>query len=144
MATLMKVFKNLFGRGDKIHVDEIALKHGSTPKLLSDAVIVDSGSNANGSYVRFGNGIQICWVALYHADLGLGMNVRLWTYPKVFSAPPTVLATMGFDAAHTPRLVRMAVDRYPTVSSTNIHVELNANSNGISIHTYLFAIGRWK
>lgn len=95
----MKVFKNLFGNGSKIHVDEIALKHGSTPKLLSDAVIVDSGSNADGSYIRFGDGTQKCWgtkdfsnVAITSAAGAIYYNfggIDMGSYPKAFIARPS-------------------------------------------------------
>lgn len=57
----MKILKKLFNSNDtKVHVDEIAMLMGGIPTLLSSAVIVESGSNANGRYVKFGDGTMIC------------------------------------------------------------------------------------
>jgi len=67
---------------------------------LAGAVIVDSGSNDNGSWVRFGNGLQICWTYVYvwpdaKPDAAFGNVYRssvnlLWTYPKAFVEEPAV------------------------------------------------------
>lgn len=56
----MRVLKNLLGDGSKIHVDEVVMKQFGLMKLLSEAVIVEEGTNVNGDYIRFGNGWQIC------------------------------------------------------------------------------------
>lgn len=61
MRTLMKVLKNLFGNNTKISADSIAVKDlNNKTKLLDNCVIVDSGTNINGTYIKWGNGLMIC------------------------------------------------------------------------------------
>ena len=57
----MRVFKNLFGKGDKIHVDEIVSKVSGVAKLLSFCIIKEHRLDADGSFIRFGNGFTIAW-----------------------------------------------------------------------------------
>lgn len=57
----MRVLKNLFGKGDKIHVDEIISKVSGVGKLLSFCIIKDHKLSTDGSYVRFGNGFTVAW-----------------------------------------------------------------------------------
>lgn len=86
----MKVFKNLFGKGDKIHVDEIAV----TPDLLlGSAVIVESGSNEYGEYIRFGNGWQVCISIEYIVDINqVKGSIYCSNYPSI-SFPKTFIDT---------------------------------------------------
>lgn len=84
----MRVLKNLLGDGSKIHAGEIQVS-----KLLNlmDSVIVEEGSNDDGSYIRFGNGWQVCWkrasiVADVNNSTGstrLSNDLR-WEYPVHF------------------------------------------------------------
>lgn len=132
IAIIMKVFKNLFGNGSKIHVDEIALKHGNTPKLLSDAVIVDGGSNTNGEWVKFGTGLQICWGIKYgvnpepsHSNWHNASGYVTWTYPKKFAnANVTVLMLARGDsyyAAQEPELVDRDTGTIRAVEATSCY-----------------------
>lgn len=142
----MKVFKNLFGRGDKIHVDEIAVAPGL---LLGGAVIVDEGSNANGEWTRWGNGWQMCLVVFSKLsgsapNSSLGSIYRsqsnlTWEYPQPFYKNPVV---DGVSSASTwPNSTRSpgGDDRFdflfrifsPVSSANNVDVRLSA-------------IGRWK
>src|SRR5690606_25933533 len=73
---------------------------------LLDSRIVEMGSNANGEYVRWENGLQVCWRqanegvqifsqigALYTVG-GTSPQDFLWTYPAAFAQPP--VATGSF------------------------------------------------
>jgi hypothetical protein len=82
----MEVLKNLLGRNAKINIDEVALKQGSVAKLLSEAVIVESGTNANGSYLRFGDGTQICWIEDLNVSTyeSKGVLKTTWTLPMSY------------------------------------------------------------
>lgn len=56
----------------------------------------DYGSNGNGEWIRFGNGVQICWqvtqedtsIASPYGSLFVGSTS--WTFPRPFSKPPAV------------------------------------------------------
>lgn len=45
----------------KIDINEVAGNLNGEVELLSDLVIVESGSNNNGHYIKFGNGLLICY-----------------------------------------------------------------------------------
>lgn len=58
---IMKVLSNLFGLNKKISANDIAVKSSENKvKLLSECVIVDSGTNSNGSWIKYGDGTMIC------------------------------------------------------------------------------------
>lgn len=59
--------------------------------------IIESGSNSNGSYVKFGDGTMICWVRMSVTDQAINqaygslfIGTRKWTFPAKFFNPPTV------------------------------------------------------
>lgn len=54
----MKIHKNMLGTEDKIDVNEVAIDENI---LLGAGVIVESDSNTDGQYVKFGDGTLICW-----------------------------------------------------------------------------------
>ena len=92
----MKILKNLFGNNTKIATSEIA---DETGRLLSDSVIVESGSNENGSWIKFADGTMIC----QRNFSGIMCNVtegplkrsneQLWDYPQPFIGTGPTLST---------------------------------------------------
>lgn len=59
--------------------------------------IIESGSNSNGSYVKFGDGTMICWVRMSVTDQAINraygslfIGTRKWRFPAAFLNPPTV------------------------------------------------------
>lgn len=153
-ATFMKILKKLFNTSDtKIHIDEIALQMGGIPKLLSEAVILESGSNANGSYIKFGNGTMICWVeqlqsasttmtaygSLWHSDQ------KTWTFPLSFidnkySVFPSHIRSVGNQPISVSRLASIDLTKsqfiFWNIFALSALPSLEVNS--------LIAIGRWK
>lgn len=133
----MKIWKNLFGKDDKIHVDEIAVSPGL---LLGGAVVVDSGETNDGYYTRFGDGTQICQLiviettsitspsgVLYVSDL------ISWYYPKTFMDYPSISIVGNSCWGLTSSLTVSRVD-FRLVATT---------SRTVPFYT-LMAIGRWK
>ena len=63
-------------------------------KVLPTAGLHDYGSNSNGHYVRFGNGVQICWVdkvetlSISQAYGPAFSGQYRWTFPKPFVGRP--------------------------------------------------------
>lgn len=142
----MKVFKNLFGKGNKINASEIAV---APNLLLPNAVIVESGSNANGIYVRYGDGTQICTLRIDTTDQAitdaygsLYIGSRIWTFPKPFinasaivSAPLFKYGTSAsWGACMTAGRANATMRIYDNVS----------RSAGIMTYIGFMAIGRWK
>ena len=57
---------------------------------LSAGNIIESGSNANGSYVRFADGTQVCQSIIILTDIDIAPDVKIWdtesyTPPAAFS-----------------------------------------------------------
>lgn len=143
----MKVHKNFLGTGgqDKIHVDEIAVAPGL---LLGGAVIVESGSNSNGEYVRFGDGLQVCWISpIVLTYTGAHMLEKTWTFPKSFSKSPFCKPN-AIDWAPNQGSRGLDIIAYaPSVSSARIVAHAIASgpfSSGDTWTVQAVAIGRWK
>src|SRR5690606_24049635 len=68
-------------------------------QALLGSRIVEMGSNANGTYVRWENGLQVCW---HRVSAGLFSGTQnetrsfTWTYPATFSALARVLASPSY------------------------------------------------
>jgi len=96
--------------------------------------VIENGSNANGSYVRFADGTQVCWHSVTtSATASVG-----WTFPAQFTGAAPAIAFMGASAA------------VPVITTLNnlstVSVELHgwAVSGGRQAASNLvMAIGRW-
>lgn len=95
--------------------------------------IIEQDSNANGEYIRWADGTQICHARLSSSNTG----AVTWTYPISFNAVPQVLATANTD------LPRIAVTNaaFTATCAFSVYNTAGARANGVS--TSLMAIGRW-
>jgi len=94
--------------------------------------IVAASRNASSGYIRYDNGIQVCWGI---ASVGNGT----WAFPAAFASPPQVQATAE-TANATPRVVTLTA-----VSPTAVAIlrtDLSGNVQSGTVH--LYAIGLWK
>ena len=104
----MRVFKNLFGNGSKINASEVVTKNAAGEVTALDLLGVECGSNANGEWVRFNFGLQVCWTYVYawpgakpdstHGNVYRSSVNLLWTYPKAFVEEPAVSGTCTGNA----------------------------------------------
>jgi|GEM_PF-2826829 len=98
--------------------------------LLGPGYIVAASRNANSGYIRYDNGIQVCWGIV---DVGNGT----WTFPAAFASPPQVQATAQ---ASEPRIVTIT-----TVSTTAVGIlRTGLSGNTVAGPVYLWAIGLWR
>lgn len=114
---------------------------------LTSGAIIERGSNANGSYVKYADGTLICSLATFVSDQAIATaygalftGTRTWTFPHVFSSTP-VASNQG---------------KWGTGSSWNTSGGANTTgvtfifldnvSRAVGTNTYLnyIAIGRWK
>ncbi|EKF43965.1 ribonuclease III [Nitratireductor indicus C115] len=107
------------------------------------------GDNANGSYVRLGDGTQICWstIDLTNTDMSTPRGAFFspasyltWTFPAAFSTAPAISASFQ-RASYVPSAVgiysqSLAVANLAPWSSISL-------ASGISKSVYVQAIGRW-
>lgn len=155
--SIMRIFKNLFGKGDKIHIDEIAYKDlQDIVRLLGWGVIVESGSNSDGQYMKFGNGWQICFHRVKSTMEGQTQEMRfIWSFPKPFM--DTNYIGNGVldrdDMNITPNIRALGTGRFQRISSNNCRYVIykvsgtagdGFNPDSDSAYALMWAIGRWK
>jgi hypothetical protein len=92
--------------------------------------IVAASRNASSGYIRYDNGIQVCWATI---TVGSGT----WTYPAAFASTPRVLATAQDTA---PRLV--TITSVSTTAAGVFRTDLSGAMQSGTVH--LWAIGLWK
>ena len=105
--------------------------------------IVSQGANADGHWIRYANGIQICWAqpfglasenavgALYRSD------PKYWSYPQAFVGDPSVSvsissATRWADISGSPSSSSVGIRSFSYLQGDNEQ------------DVYVQAIGRWK
>lgn len=106
----------------------------------------ESGSNANGSWVRLENGLQVCWnrSALQVSNQAIGSvfraaNADTWTFPVVFTSTPVVVAVPSFGTTGDPIAFRLGAP-----SLTNVTYRLMSANSPADARAELVAVGRWK
>lgn len=113
--------------------------------------INESGTNANGSYIRFDDGTQFCW---FTTEIGYLEPARLrktWSYPASFQEDPTItLSTRVVPANVTPSEDEIGSPQIgnPSASSVNLIVwrikGLTDFEDGDFVYGFVTAFGRWK
>src|SRR5690606_15722512 len=104
--------------------------------------IIERGSNANGQYVRFADGTQICWMTAggIVTDIALGPIFRsaqvTVTFPAAFAEIPTV----SVAPRSSPRWGGITANT--TSSQCQVQV-FSTSSSPSQIRTHVVAIGRW-
>ncbi|WP_288996795.1 pyocin knob domain-containing protein [uncultured Gemmobacter sp.] len=104
--------------------------------------VIERGSNANGEYVRFADGTQICTAIAAGVDAAtaagpiyMRSNLLTWTFPASFLSAP-VVAGGGGNAA------RWLGINAPSVGNVQYRVFSYASSGTLSMPG-LIATGRW-
>jgi len=123
---------------------------------LAGSRIVEMGSNSNGEYVRWGNGLQICWRSVSQTgrapstrttqSLTVYRDFYTWSFPAAFSVAPMVLApNPRFFSGGSSIAYHMATGYVGsvTVASAAIIYESLATFDAIEQEA-LLAVGRWK
>jgi len=94
---------------------------------------IEHGSNANGNYVRFADGTQICW----HIMSSSSVAETTWTFPAMFALSDFVpsIVTAGTSAV---------CEAISSASTTALGFNI-FNTSGVRVGRLcrLFAIGRW-
>lgn len=125
--------------------------------LAEDAVIVETGSNANGSYVRFSDGTQICWgptgtvtglspTTETVQSLSIYVATLAWTFPAEFAAPPVVgPPNPRLQQGGTARSNHLTSGYASGASATSVNLRLMCLATwDRAENPYPIAIGRWE
>lgn len=105
--------------------------------------VVERGSNANGEYVRFADGTQICTGQLT-GPYAAGVNSLIavpWTFPAAFSSSDYAISSYGAPAA-TNDLFGMVAYANNTPSSIIANYRNGSTAQNITLVKFS-AIGRW-
>lgn len=107
--------------------------------------IIERGSNANGQYVRFADGTQICW---HRATVSLAIDTafvggfraiaQTWSYSATFSAAPEVVVTPLALTAMSG-----LTQNAPGTASVNWSVGAVSSQTAADRTVSLIATGRW-
>lgn len=101
--------------------------------------IIERGSNANGEYVRYADGTQICTTGLGSLIPAAGISTHTWTFPAPFVAVGVAQMVANSGAGVDPRGYASQT-QYGGVSTTSCaFVVYSASVVGWGA----FAIGRW-
>lgn len=111
--------------------------------------IIERGSNANGEYVRYADGTQICTRGFTATDQAvttaygsLFTGSRAWTFPAVFSGAPVGSVGQFSDVSS----VGWGTVTPGTVSSTGFSasgIDVASRSSGTTFVFHFSATGRW-
>lgn len=106
--------------------------------------VIERGSNANGEYVRWADGTQICispsfTTAITTATGSIFSNqgdVKTWTFPAAFSAVPKVTSLPGTNSTTWG-----GANAAETTTAASLRVFASGSVASSSVSGY--AIGRW-
>lgn len=116
----------------------------------SGAAIIARGSNANGEWVRWADGTQVCWINNISATPQDG--VFSWTYPASFVSKNPAIVTMPQYHGNTmwaPCIIGYSQTSDNSVNMTRLQYKIcNAQTGELYTQNGRFfsflAIGRWK
>ena len=114
---------------------------------LSDGHIIESGDNANGEYIRFADGTQVCWGTTPE------LSLQFQAYGSIFQASYVITFPAEFVDVDISCAASVTVGtgapwaniQTPTVSLVTIRVFDIANRTNVLKTVFRwFAIGKWK
>ena len=100
--------------------------------LPGPGYIVAASRTPTSGYIRYDNGIQVCWATII---IGSGS----WIYPTAFASTPQVQATTETVNA-VPGVVNLT--SVSTTSAGILRTDLSGNVRSGTV--YLYAVGLWK
>jgi hypothetical protein len=149
----MKVLKNLFGNNTKISAEDIAIKDSNNKaRILDKSVIVDSGSNENGSWVKWADGTMVVLQEYFdtktiYVTMGSLKRVGLKVppdFPQEFKEPPIVQITLQ----HAWLAWLMGIEGNATTTNATgkelIPIASVEQTTLTDVKIHILAIGKWK
>lgn len=140
---------NLLRGGSQVFSRNNLLGAVSQSGGVPTGALIETGSNANGRYLRLPDGTQICWQDISVTDQAIEapygpvyLGVRNWTFPAAFAAQPAVPAPAcrwGTGASWG------SVGAFPSPLTTVTFRLFDAlpRAAGTAFTASFLAIGRW-
>lgn len=135
------------------YVDHVAETAEDNVHGLAGQVITESGSNGNGSYIRFGDGTQVCWAEVKATYFSGSYASVTWTYPKPFYSEPEFVGATIVSPNLRGSTALTNLDLGPPFirnsSGTSVTIRVSALGGkswgeGDEIYLKVEAKGRWK
>lgn len=115
---------------------------------------VEMGENSNGVYVRWENGLQICFTpdenSLFLSFTSPGLLATTWNFPAPFIEQPFTVGSIRTTGDSSPGPDEILSVRFAASSNTSTAPRVSRISGGTNfqagdyIEVYVLAIGRWK
>jgi hypothetical protein len=116
--------------------------------INTNAGVDSTSSNSNGNFIRYNNGIQICWLDKTRTDIGcnnvygsLFQGTFQWIYPMAFVSDPVVTigqCKWGNSASWG------SVDSVGTTDCLLRIIDVSSRLSGTATVIKAMAIGKWK
>jgi len=123
----------VWSRWTQVFTQETLLGTVSQASGVPTGSVFERGSNANGEYVRFADGTQICTFKLT-ASTSAGVT---WTFPAAFSSAPVVQGN-----AVATVLAAVCIDSTPSATAAVLSVRDKVDARRADV-MHLVATGRW-
>lgn len=116
--------------------------------VISGHPIIDSGSNANGQWLKFADGTMVAWVNVTMRNIafnayagGWYLGSYTWTFPVAFTAAPVVACgQFKWGSGASIPLSRGATTTTATLSG----MDAVARASGTPVDISAVAVGRWR
>lgn len=147
MASTLQVTGTISSGGQIVYTRGNILGTVSQSGGTPTGAIVERGSNANGTYVRFADGTQICEHAIAWADINTATGVTglfttggtlSWTYPAVFVTTPAFTTGTPSNFGGT-----WGGGGSTTDNTTGVYTAFRAASYTGAFNMNVIATGRW-
>jgi hypothetical protein len=124
-----------------------------THKAEFEVLIEAIGSNTDGSYVKFSNGLMVCW----NSNISLG-NINInsadgnvfcspvcsWTYPIEFTATPAVTTSIRACIGANLWVGKLGTSFDNATTASAFVIFSGASKTNIGVTVKSIAIGKWK
>lgn len=121
-------------------IDQVVEQTNTHLAEMANKIIVESGTNTNGSYVRFADGTQICYMT-FNLNIALTTN-QIAAVPAVFSEAACVYASFPITSISVWK--DAARDLICMASASGVVLSLSKSLVGDPIGIKITVIGRWK
>lgn len=113
--------------------------------------VIGTGTNADGTYIKYANGILECFKTLSSNGPTVSYqgqyisSAMSWQFPYAFyNEPPLVHYSIVSSESPAISVTRLASTPHTTTEINNIYVVLINTSVDINVKVSIRAIGRWK
>jgi len=109
--------------------------------------VFESGSNINGSYIKFADGTMICYINQIESRTGSGTVTTNVTFPQTFAGSPLVQPYDSVPVAVTATLLTTVPGTatgigVSSITTTSVNVNIQRTNSTPTVF-FLMVIGRW-